>query len=62
MNDEFNPKYLLLQQGEKKFKNKKPQRPTRPDRLPIELSYYNRAVINFLFVLIMVTSLIINFD
>lgn len=60
MNEEFSSRMMLgmLQQGDKKGK----KAPSRPERMPIELALYNRAVVNFLFVLVFLTNAIINFD
>lgn len=43
----------------KEGKNKKVQ---RPERLPTETSHYNRAIINFLFVNVFISNVLLNVD
>ena len=58
MNEEFNPAAMGGHGAPGAFKAKR----TRPDRLPVEITHYNRAVINFLFVLVFFSNLLINVD
>ena len=62
MNDEYSPSLLMYQPRPKDNQNKKPKKKKKPERLPLEISYYNRAAINFLYILLFVGSVFAHLD
>ncbi len=61
MNDEYSPS-LMQYQPKPKDKQKKSKKKKKPERLPLEISYYNRAAINFLYILLFVVSVFAHLD
>lgn len=57
MNAEFTPNHAGFVPN-----TKKGRKPQRPAKLPVALTHYNQAVVNFIFVLIFLTNLLINVD
>ena len=63
MNDEYSPSLLTYQPKPKDPQNnKKPKKKKKPERLPLDISYYNRAAINFLYILLFVGSIFAHLD
>jgi len=62
MNEEFTPSLTKLQKVKEPKPDNKKKKITKPAILPLELTLYNRAAINFFFILIFLTSIILGMD
>lgn len=61
MNEEFSPSLTKFQKPKEQNKNKR-KKMMKPKRLPFEITHYNRAAINFIFILMFLLGIIINLD
>ncbi|CDW88671.1 major facilitator superfamily protein [Stylonychia lemnae] len=62
MNEEFTSSLTKLQKIKEPKLNNKKKKVVKPQVLPLEITLYNRAAINFLFILVFLTCIIMNMD
>ena len=62
MNEEFSPELTKLHKPKEQKNKPKKKKLLRPEQLPIEIILFNRAAINFLFLLLLVFTVVINID
>eukprot|EP00347_Sterkiella_histriomuscorum_P015354 403357335 len=62
MNEEFSPSLAKYHKPKEQSKKPKKKKILRLDQLPLEITQYNRAAINFLYILVLFVGIVTNMD